>query len=258
MAKAKIKSGDIFERCEKKYLLTKDKYNELLDRLRETMEIDEYGLHTIHTLYYDNEDFEVIRHSISNPEFKEKLRLRSYGQVENNQAPVFLELKKKVAGVTYKRRVKLFYQEAMNYLRFGEKPRKQGQIFKEIDQYISTFEGKLRPITKISYDRLALIGKKDPDFRITFDFKIRYSLEQPDLSLKEQEEKQDFLNHHEEEMVLMEVKVLGAFPLKISRLFSELNIFQEKFTKYGNLYRWVLYPTWEQDKIGQTGVTYLC
>lgn len=69
----------IFKRVEKKYLLSEDKYNRLLERLEPYMQLDEYGLHTICNIYYDTPDYDLIRTSIDKPVYKEKLRLRSYG-----------------------------------------------------------------------------------------------------------------------------------------------------------------------------------
>ncbi|MBS7578102.1 MULTISPECIES: polyphosphate polymerase domain-containing protein [unclassified Enterococcus] len=243
MAKAKVKTGTIFERREKKYLLTKVKFNLLMAELEKYMTVDEYGLHTIHTVYYDTDDFDVIRHSVSKPKFKEKLRLRSYGQAEKS-SPVYLELKKKVAGVTYKRRVALDYQTAQNYLKYGRKPSQMNQVFKEIDYYMQ--QQVLKPKVLISYDRLALSGLSDPDFRITFDQNIRYSLSSFDLTAIADEYETPLVRSDE---ILMEVKILGAFPLEISQLFSKLAIFQNKFTKYGNVYQWILYPEWEKQKL---------
>ncbi|EOH90947.1 polyphosphate polymerase domain-containing protein [Enterococcus pallens] len=249
MAKVKVKSGEIFERREKKYLMTPEKFDLLLTRLQEYMTIDEYGLHTIHTIYYDTEDLAVIRHSVDKPKFKEKMRLRSYG-LATNQSTVYLELKKKVAGVTYKRRTAMTYQEAKNFLNYGVKPQEQKQIFKELDWY--TQQQKLQSTVLISYDRIALKHKKDENFRITFDQNIRYSLEHFELDQVDQHPQ---IRLTTEPTVLMEVKIFEAFPLEISRLFSELQIFQGKFTKYGNVYHWVLFPEWEKQHTRQSNQT---
>ena len=69
-----------FERYEKKYLLTPAQYEALLPRLRERMTEDEYGMYTICNIYYDTEDYSLIRTSLSRPAYKEKLRIRSYEQ----------------------------------------------------------------------------------------------------------------------------------------------------------------------------------
>lgn len=244
MGKSKVKSGCVFERREKKYLLTPERYELLVERLTNYMEFDEYGLHTIHTIYYDTDEFDVARHSASKPKFKQKMRLRSYGEVDSS-SPVFLELKKKVAGVTYKRRSEMTYLEASNFLNYRVAPRNQEQqIFKEIKWY--TEQQDLKRTVLISYDRLAMRGKTNPEFRITFDHKIRYSFDQFNLHHVDSS-KQKLLTS--KNLILMEVKILGAFPLEISKLFSELGIFQEKFTKYGNVYQWILYPKWEEQKM---------
>ena len=84
----------VFNRVEKKYLLTSDKFQKLWEELMTYMLLDEYGLHTICNIYYDTENDELIRNSIEKPVYKEKLRLRSYG-IPQKQDNVFLEIKKK-------------------------------------------------------------------------------------------------------------------------------------------------------------------
>ena len=71
------------------------------------MQIDEFGLHPIASLYYDTPDYRLIRTSVEKPAFKEKIRLRSYGLAVEG-SPVYLELKRKAYGIVYKRRVKTF------------------------------------------------------------------------------------------------------------------------------------------------------
>ncbi|GFH42238.1 molecular chaperone [Lactococcus hodotermopsidis] len=241
MAKVKVKSGQIFERKEKKYLLTRDKFDCLVERLQPYMSFDDYGLHTIHTIYYDTSDFDVIRHSVSKPKFKEKLRLRSYGQ-PTNDSQVFIELKKKVAGITYKRREKLIYGQAQAFLK-GRQIDKKSQILNEIDYYQK--QEPLQPKVLISYDRLAMFGKNDPDFRITFDQNIRYSLTEFDLTQADSIT-QELLT--DANTILMEIKISECFPLEISRLLSELDIYQGKFTKYGNIYKEIIAPIYYQEK----------
>ena len=79
MAKVKIESGAVFERYENKYLLDQHQYQRLQECLDGRMERDGYGLHTICTVYYDTDDYAIIRRCLEKPKFKEKLRLRSYG-----------------------------------------------------------------------------------------------------------------------------------------------------------------------------------
>jgi len=69
----------VFERVEKKYLISDKKLNLLIKHIEPYMTIDKYGIHTICNIYYDTDIYDLIRNSIEKPSYKEKLRLRSYG-----------------------------------------------------------------------------------------------------------------------------------------------------------------------------------
>ena len=113
-----------FKRYEKKYLLTRGQYERLWQSLSPYIEPDEYFKSTVCSVYYDTEDFSLIRHSLDKPVYKEKLRLRSYN-VPGEDDAVFLELKKKFRGIVYKRRVMLRAREAEEYLA-GRRPAPAG------------------------------------------------------------------------------------------------------------------------------------
>ena len=67
----------VFERVERKFLLTPRQYDGLMRVLIEYMEMDRYGESTILSLYLDTADSLLIRRSLEKPVYKEKLRLRS-------------------------------------------------------------------------------------------------------------------------------------------------------------------------------------
>ena len=68
-----------FERYEKKYCLTPSQQRFLLERMTPYMKKDAYGEYTICNIYYDTDDYRLIRASLEKPVYKEKLRVRSYG-----------------------------------------------------------------------------------------------------------------------------------------------------------------------------------
>lgn len=78
----------IFERIEKKYLVPKSKYEELMQEINKHMILDAYRKHTISNIYFDTGNFYLIRHSLEKPLYKEKLRLRAYGLL-NEERDVF-------------------------------------------------------------------------------------------------------------------------------------------------------------------------
>ena len=166
-----------FKRYEKKYLLTGEQYEKLIPKLLEYMKMDDHCVnnsYSIYNIYYDTDDNSVIRHSISKPYYKEKLRLRSYKIPQSPSDKVFLELKKKINKFVNKRRAIITLEEAYNFLEFGERPKCTDfiteQVINEIEYYLS--HTKVNPTVYIGYNRIAFFGKEDKDFRLTIDSKI--------------------------------------------------------------------------------------
>lgn len=64
-----------FERYEKKYCLALSQQRFLLERMTPYMKKDAYGEYTICNIYYDTDDYRLIRASLEKPVYKEKLRV---------------------------------------------------------------------------------------------------------------------------------------------------------------------------------------
>lgn len=218
-----------FKRYEKKYLLTEEKYTRLMERLEGHIVPDRYFKSTVCSLYYDTEDYGLIRRSIEGPVYKEKLRLRSYNTPEEDGA-VFVELKKKYKGIVYKRRVTMKAREAEAYLAGDSPAPEESQITREIDWFLH--ENKVKPRVLVACERSAYVLKDDAEFRITFDKNIRWR--ETELELTKGSRGSNILPEGE---TLMELKVPGAVPLWLAELLSELRIFPESFSKYGSCYK---------------------
>ena len=226
-----------FKRYEKKYLLNQSQYDELIKRISEYMDADEHckngNNYSIYNIYYDTFDNQVIRHSINKPYYKEKLRLRSYKTPVSKEDKVFLEIKKKINGVVNKRRVVLTLGEVQDFLNKGIRTEKDdymsNQVLNEIEYYLDN--NKITPKVYISYSRKAFFCKSDKNFRLTFDSKI--TTRRDYLFLESGSFGEDLL---ETGQYLMEVKILGAIPLWLVSILSELEIYSTKFSKYGNEY----------------------
>ena len=218
-----------FQRYEKKYLLSREKVQALWQELAPLVEPDAFFQSTVCSVYYDWEDFRLIRHSLDKPVYKEKLRLRSYN-VPGPEDPVFVELKKKYKGVVYKRRVAMPASQAEAWLA-GETPAPdQGQISREIDWFLKT--NSVSPRVLIACDRRAYVAKEDTELRITFDSSIRWR--ETDLSLTAGDRGQELLSDGQ---VLMEIKLPEAAPLWLAHMLSRLEIFPRGFSKYGQCYQ---------------------
>ncbi len=219
----------VFNRYEKKFLMPGDVYRKLRERLDEYMQMDDYGEHTICNIYYDTPDDLLIRRSIEHPVYKEKLRLRSYG-VPQKDGRVFLEIKKKYRRMVNKRRIPLTLTEATAYVGEGKRPAADGQILKEMDFLLQRYT--LRPALYLAYDRIALFGREDPAFRVTFDRSIRSR--RTDVALDAGDAGEALLP---EDWYLMESKILGAAPTWFAGLLSDMKIYATSFSKYGNIYK---------------------
>ena len=91
----------VFQRYELKFMLTEAQKRAVLAAMEPYMELDRYGRTIIRNVYFDTENYRLIRHSIEKPIYKEKLRLRSYRRAGPEES-VFVELKKKYRSLVYK------------------------------------------------------------------------------------------------------------------------------------------------------------
>lgn len=220
--------ANTFKRREMKFLLNEEQYAFLRGEIEKHMTEDDFGRHTILNIYLDNHNNDLIRSSLGKPVYREKLRLRAYGNVEDD-SEAFLEIKKKFRGITYKRRFELTYKELHDYITDGTPPDKRGQVFEEIDYIIRRMN--LEPKIVICYDREAYYGNDDKEFRLTFDGNVRFRRDELDLRSGD----------HGEYLItqpytVMEVKSAGAIPIWLARTLSEKKIFHGSFSKYGNIF----------------------
>ena len=224
-----MKVQTIFERTEIKYIITLKQREALLRLIESYIKPDEYGESTVCSLYFDTDDFLLIRNSMDKPVYKEKLRLRSYSTPKAD-SNVFLELKKKYRGVVYKRRQTLRYAEAMDYLYHSELPN-DSQIMREIDYTMERYRN-LRPRMFIGYDRTAFYSKTDHELRITFDKNVRFRTDNLELSKGSYGE-----TILQKNLCIMEIKSLNTMPLWLTAALNELKLFPGSFSKYGTAYR---------------------
>ena len=218
-----------FKRYELKYLLSENEKQAVLAAMQPHMHPDSFGRSCIRNLYYDTDNYRLIRRSIEKPVYKEKLRVRSYGEATQDST-VFVELKKKYDSVVYKRRIGLPEHEAMAWLS-GHPINNESQTAREIEYFRDCY-GKLNPAVFLSYEREAFFADNDDDFRITFDENILYR--QDELSLRTPAWGTPLL---EPGQTLMEIKASGGIPLWMAHTLSENSLFQTSFSKYGAAYR---------------------
>ena len=226
-----------FCRREKKLLIDQELMPVLQHELGPYMDADKYNVdgqpYPICNLYFDDDADSIIRHSVSKPTFKEKMRLRSYGTPDMDST-VFLEIKRKCRRIGTKRRITMKLHEAYDYINHGTPPPNMSpldaQILREFDHYRAV--NPVYPKVYISYMRNAYFGKDDRSFRVTFDREILTRRE--DIALESGRYGTPLLP---EGKILLEIKFTGAVPLWFARLMSRHGLSFGSFSKYGNEYR---------------------
>ena len=229
----------IFDRVEKKYLISRQEQKEVYKVLKKEMEKDKYFKSEVFNLYFDTDNFDFIIKSIERPHFKEKLRARSYGGYDK----VFLEIKTKLKGkeynVGYKRRVLITHGDFEKLIKRENSLEELAklkvetpddlQIAKEVDYLINRFN--LKPKILVYYERESYLGKNG--LRITFDENLKYR--DTDLSFKTSSRDQNYFQN--DRNIIMEIKAQGAMPLWLVHLLSKQKIYPSQFSKIGKIYQ---------------------
>lgn len=230
----------VFDRIEKKYRIDSKQKKTLLKTIKKNMKKDSYFKSEVINLYFDTDNYDFIIQSIDQPDFKEKLRARSYGGYDR----VFLEIKTKLRGkddanVGYKRRIMITHKDfdelikkkttLLELAKRSVETKNDLQIAKEIDYFLEQFD--LKPKILVFYDRESYKG--EDNLRVTFDENLSYR----DHNLKLIKRKHDKIYFKDKRNIIMEIKVNGAFPLWLVELLSENKIYPERFSKIGKIYQ---------------------
>ncbi|MBR2788006.1 MAG: polyphosphate polymerase domain-containing protein [Erysipelotrichaceae bacterium] len=216
---------ETFRRFEKKYLLNASQYMEVMRKIEPYVKPDKFFAADISSIYYDTDKYELIRRSIEKPEYKEKLRIRSYKDCDETDK-VFVEFKKKLDGIVYKRRTKAICKEVLEDI--AHCSFKDEQVGNEI-RYALSYYGKLKPKIYIGCTRTSYVARDDENLRITFDRDIRYRTK--DLSLRKSRNDKSVT-----EDTVMELKVKDAMPLWLTKILDECEAYPRGFSKVGTAF----------------------
>lgn len=240
--------SEIFERQEKKYLLGRTQLRHIKSAFEGHLEVDEYGRTGIYSLYLDTPTYDLANHSLEKPSFKEKLRVRCYGDPEPDST-VFVEIKRKFRGTVFKRRIMMSlsaasawlsgvgYLDAVSLFPLADDELASRaysglnrQIAEEVEYMLGFYED-LAPRMLIVSERTAWRGVEDGTLRATFDERVTWrsatSLLDGDAGAV------DLLEPGE---CLMELKCLDAYPRWLVDALEDSRIYPRSFSKYGSAY----------------------
>jgi SPX domain protein involved in polyphosphate accumulation len=219
---------DVFERREDKYTLTPEQVEEVSRRIAPYVKPDIYFKYTVHSIYCDSPDSELVINGLQKSKYRIKLRLRAYQDPDGTE-PVFLETKKKYGEIVYKKRLQMEEKEAMDFLNGITDMHRTGNTASEI-AYLRDFY-RLSPKVLILYERTCYAALDEADVRVTFDRNIRYRIH--DVNLQEKGDERPL----QAGKIVMEVKAMHRYPIWLTRILSDMQLYQCAFSKYGTIYR---------------------
>lgn len=219
----------VFKRHEIKFLITRAQKDLILERMGGFLKEDDFGHSTIRNIYFDTDNYRLVRNSMEKPVYKEKLRIRSYKKVKKGDE-VFVELKKKYQSIVYKRREIVPLEKAVSWYENGGEFPKDSQIGRELTWFFEFYK-PLYPQMFLSYEREAYFSQEG-NLRITFDENVL--ARQEDVSLSGYIGGERILSP---ELIIMELKTDKGMPLALAELLSENKIYKDSFSKYGSAYR---------------------
>ena len=173
-----------FARYEFKFVLSQSRRDTLEEEVSKLMRFDGYvhpemeNSYLVRSLYYDNDIATNYYEKIDGVRFRQKFRIRTYGQSYAPDLPIYLEEKGRYVERTFKRRVAIdvnhldiFYDSTRHFELLDLYP---GVDL--IERFVFSSVRKLvRPRVLVDYVRRPYVSDFDMNFRITFDSKLRAS-----------------------------------------------------------------------------------
>jgi SPX domain protein involved in polyphosphate accumulation len=216
-----------FKRQEAKFALSKAQFLSVYEIISQKVPADIFGSYLVQSLYFDTDNWDVIRMSIEKPAYKEKMRLRCYG-IPGANTLVYLELKKKFNGMVHKRRIEFPMEELQKKTAHDIAAADNSQVGRELNFYMRSIP--VQEKVHVSYKRKAF--EDNSGLRVTFDSGIRFRTNM--LNYTHPQGGSEILPN---DVTIMEIKTLGGIPLWLARTLSELHIFPTSFSKYGTGYK---------------------
>jgi hypothetical protein len=177
-------SGDRMQaaRFELKYVISEQKAQQVRHYVRSFLELDENCAgkpdlsYAVHSLYVDSDEMKTYWDTINSNKNRFKLRIRYYS--DDAEAPVFLEIKRRMNNCIHKQRVAI-RREAVRMILRGQLPPpplvlgRQARHLLALQNFCRTVQQmQARPKMHIAYLREAYLPKTDNSARVTMDRQV--------------------------------------------------------------------------------------
>ncbi len=225
-------------RREFKYLIPETVALQVRSFVQQHLELDEFGIgrenlsYEVHSLYLDSDQWEIHHRTVNGDKNRFKLRVRYYN--ESPGTPVFFEIKRRMKDVILKQRGAVRREAAARILSgFLPDP---GDLTTDaiedrvaIERFLVLMHHlRAKPKIHVAYDREAYVNSFDNEVRVTLDRNVR-GCSRPGGEL---------LTHMPDpyvattDMVILELKFTGRFPVWYRDLVQCFDCFQSGAAKY--------------------------
>jgi len=224
-------------RYECKYLVSEALARDIARSIRPFMDVDPHAAgsadcsYEIASVYLDAPDLRLFRETQEGLKKRIKLRIRRYSECDD--APAFVEIKRRYDRLVLKGRARLG-KDAVAAMLSGGVPDTSalagGELacFEEFMAWVARWIAQ--PVVWVRYRREAYVGAQDPDVRITLDRDLvcapseGVSCRLPDCDW----------HSLEAGGVVLELKFTGSYPSWMSRLVQRFDLRQRSYSKYCN------------------------
>jgi hypothetical protein len=226
------------ERFELKYVIDEATALRIRDFVKTYLEPDEAGVgnpnhsYRVNSLYLDSDQLYTFWDWVNANRNRFKLRMRFYDS--NPDAPVFLEIKRRVSGCILKQRCGI-RKHAAPVVLAGQFPdlkdvvSRDAKGFAALERFVSLIcQLEAKPQALVTYLREAYIDPKNDGVRVTLDREVRISpRNRCDFSLHMDQYTQPF-----QDTVILELKFNNRFPVWFSEMVQLFSLTRSAAAKY--------------------------
>ena len=227
------------QRLELKYLISEEKAQGIREFVRSYLDLDENAdptdySYNVHSLYLDSDDLRTYWWTINGNKNRFKLRIRFYSS--DPQAPVFLEIKRRMNEAILKSRA-IIRREAVAQIFQGQLPGPEDLVSSNPRYWVAlqrfcqlVWDLEARPKGHVTYRREAWVTTQDNSVRVTMDRRVRFK---PQFQLDFSTEVEDAV-YPFHPWIILELKFTGRYPNWLRELVHTFNLQRSAASKYCN------------------------
>jgi SPX domain protein involved in polyphosphate accumulation len=188
----------------------------------------------VRSVYFDTAALREYQEKVAGLPIRKKLRIRVYNTPAEDSI-AFLEIKRKNRQSVSKDRTMLLYRDIPAILDCGDVERfiirtnGSTAVYDNARKFLFHMRrDHLRPVLLVTYDREAFAGKFDPEFRCTFDKRLRFASHQSVDDLFRDGDLRPGLQG----CCILEVKFQHVVPVWLASVMTDLDLSRGAFSKY--------------------------